>query len=58
MECVYDEVMDAGTECIADSWSWEVLTSLYGDLDVTEFDADWPCDYDAATKGADVAAEV
>ena len=38
------------TECISDSWSWEVLTSLYGEIDPLLFAVDQPCDYSAVDQ--------
>jgi hypothetical protein len=59
MECVYDEVMDAGTECFGDAWDFDTLVSLYGDVGIylSDYDADRPLDYDAAIQEPSLAIQ-
>jgi hypothetical protein len=56
MECVYDEVMDAGTECFGDVWDLDGLLLLFGDMDTSEYATDQPLDYDSTAQEADLTA--
>lgn len=50
MECAaIGEMVDTGTEYSSDVWD-SILVSLYGDIDLSEYDSEQPVDYDAAIQ--------
>jgi hypothetical protein len=55
MECLLtDEAIETGENHVG-VFDFDVLVSLYGDIDMSAFDADQLVDYDAATQGDSLA---